>query len=113
MRRIQLVLGALAIVVTSFAAFSGPAMAQDNDYPPFYEDYPPFYNAPVNDDSPPFYDDSSPFYNDYPPFYNGDVYYDEEFYDEEFYEAVQEAQEEYREDLADIYEDSNWGWYSY
>ena len=90
MRRIQLVLGALAIVVTSFAAFSGPAMAQDNDYPPFY-----------NGDE--YYDDE----------YYDDEYYDEEFYDEEFYEAVQEAQEEYREDLADIYEDSNWGWYSY
>jgi len=29
MRRIQLLLGALAIVVTSLAAFSGPAMADD------------------------------------------------------------------------------------
>ena len=30
MRRIQLILAALAIVVASFAAFSGPAMANDN-----------------------------------------------------------------------------------
>ena len=30
MRRIQLILAALTIVVASFAAFSGPAMANDN-----------------------------------------------------------------------------------
>src|SRR5918997_5241044 len=31
MRRVKLILGALAVVVATFAAFSGPAMAADDD----------------------------------------------------------------------------------
>jgi hypothetical protein len=78
MRRIKLVLAALSVAVASFAAFSGPVLADDLDcrnakgdlircdgdlYAPYdrgsyYDDndyyYPPFYS--------PFY---SPFYNDF------------------------------------------------
>jgi hypothetical protein len=119
MRRIKLVFAALVVLVAAFVAFSGPVMAQedpncgnargdlircdgdlyapyssdddyyDNDYSPFYNDYPyPFYND--------YYD-----YSDYPYLFD----YGYGYYDEEVYEEVQEAQEEYLEDLADIYEE--------
>ena len=94
MKRIQLILAALAIVVTSLAAFAGPAMAQDIDcniannqpegipgdilrcdngdlYAPFDRDY---YNNIY--DSPYPYPDFS--YPDYSP----------SFYDEDYWEEV-------------------------
>ncbi len=94
MKRSQLILAALAIVVTSLAAFAGPAMAQDIDcniannqpegipgdiircdngdlYAPFDRDY---YNNIY--DSPYPYPDFS--YPDYSP----------SFYDEDYWEEV-------------------------
>jgi hypothetical protein len=115
MRRIHVVFAALAIVVTSFAAFSGPAMAQDDLncrdargdlircdgelYEPYYNtsgynDYPPFY-FDYNDYYPPFY---SPFYNDY-------SYMDYNDFVDEYENAV--------DDYLDDYEDSFRGYYSY
>jgi len=115
MRRIHVVFAALAIVVTSFAAFSGPAMAQDDLncrdargdlircdgelYEPYYNtsgynDYPPFY-FDYNDYYPPFY---SPFYNDY-------SYTDHNDFVDEYEDAV--------DDYLDDYEDSFRGYYSY
>ena len=84
-KRIQIILGALAIVVTSFAAISGPALAEDlncrdargdlircdgnlyspydNDDDYFYDDY--FYN---DDD---YYLDDDYFFNPYYYYYGG------------------------------------------
>jgi hypothetical protein len=79
-KRIQIILGALAIVVTSFAAISGPALAADLDcrdargalircdgelYSPYDDDGYYYYN---NDN---YWDDDyafSPFFN---PYYYG------------------------------------------
>jgi hypothetical protein len=98
MKRIQMVLAALAIVVTSLAAFSVPAMANDLDcrnakgelircdgdlYAPYdrgsyYDDndnyYPPFYS--------PF---SNPFSND---FNYGD--YDEDYFEDYFEDYLED-----------------------
>ena len=106
MRRIHVVLAVLAIVVTSFAAFSGPAMAQEDDLncrdargylircdEELYEAYNAYsYN---NDYYPPFY---SPFYSDY----------SYEDYDE-FVDEYEDAVDDYLDDL----EDSSWGYYYY
>jgi hypothetical protein len=123
MRRIKLVFATLVVLVAAFVAFSGPVMAQEDPicsnargelircdgelYAPYSSD--DYYD---NDHSP-FY--NAPFYNDYPySFYNDDYGYSDYpylfdygygYYDEEVYEEVQEAQEEYLEDLADIYEE--------
>jgi len=111
MRRIHVVFAALAIVVTSFAAFSGPAMAQDDlncrdargdlircDG----ELYEPYYNTSGYNDYPPFYFD----YNDYyPPFYNDYSYTDYDDFVDEYEDAV--------DDYLDDYEDSFRGYYSY
>jgi hypothetical protein len=99
MKRIQMVLAALAIVVTSLAAFAVPAMADDLDcrdakgdlircdgdlYAPYdnrgsyYDDndyyYPPFYT--------PFY---TPYFNDYN---YGD--YDEDYFEDYFEEYLED-----------------------
>ena len=122
MSRIKLVFATLVVLVAAFVAFSGPVMAQedlncrdargdlircdgdlyaphssddyyDNDHPPYFNDYPyPFYNDDYD------YSDHYPYLFDY----------DNGYYDEEVYEDVQEAQEEYLEDLADIYEGYNY-----
>ena len=101
MKRIQLILAALAIVVTSLAAFAGPAMAQDIDcniannqpedipgniircdngdlYAPFDRDY---YNN-IYDSPYPYPDFSYP----YPDFSYPD--YSQSFYDEDYWEEV-------------------------
>ena len=89
MKRIQMVLAALAIVVTSLAAFSVPAMANDLDcrnakgelircdgdlYAPYdrgsyYDDndnyYPPFYSPIYSPFSFPGYTDFNHGYGDY------------------------------------------------
>src|SRR5215218_8526674 len=103
MRRIHVVFAALAIVITSFAAFSGPAMAQDDlncrdargdlircDG----ELYEPYYNTSGYNDYPPFYFD----YNDY-------SYTDYDDFVDEYEDAV--------DDYLDDYEDSFRGYYSY
>ena len=100
MRRIHVVFAALAVVVTSFAAFSGPAMAQDDlncrdargdlircDG----ELYEPYYITSG--------------YNDYPPFYNDYSYTDYNDFVDEYEDAV--------DDYLDDYEDSFRGYYSY
>ena len=76
-KRIQIILGALAIVVTSFAAISGPVLADDLDcrdargdlircdrdfYSPYDDDDYYYY----------FYDDDDDFYDD---FYNDDYFF--------------------------------------
>jgi len=135
MSRIKLVLATLVVLVAAFAAFSVPAMAQEDLncrdargelircdgelYAPYnadsndYNDYPPFYYDDYNDDydyPPPFYDDYNDDY-DYPPFYSPNLF--DYGYDEGVYEDVLEAQQEYLEELADIYEDSGLEGYSY
>jgi hypothetical protein len=82
MRRIQLVLGALAIVVTSLVAFAGPAVADDLDCRDARGDlircdgelYAPHYNTSG--------------YNNYPyPFYSNDAYYgDGLFHDDSLFD---------------------------
>jgi hypothetical protein len=117
MRRIKLVFATLVVLVAAFVAFSGPVMAQEdpicsNARGELIRCDGELY-APYSSDD--YYDnDHSPFYNDYPySFYNDDYGYSDYpylfdygygYYDEEVYEEVQEAQEEYLEDLADIYD---------
>ncbi len=71
MKRIQIILGALAIVVTSFAAVSGPALAQDLDCRDARGDLircdGDLY-SPYDDDDYSFYDDDY-FYDDYNDYY--------------------------------------------
>ncbi len=73
-KRIQIILGALAIVVTSFAAVSGPALADDLDCRDARGDLircdGEFYS--------PYDDDDDYFYDDY--FYNDDYYLDDDYY---------------------------------
>ena len=92
MTRIQLVLGALAIVVTSFAAFAGPAMADDLNCRDARGDlircdgdlYVPYYNTAG--------------YNAY-AFYGDGL-----FYDDDIVEAYLEGDyEELWEETADFY----------
>jgi len=118
MRRIKLVLATLVVLVGAFAAFAGPAMADDLDcrnargelircdgelYAPFdrdsydYNDYPPFYN------------DYPPFYNDYPPFYSPS-YSD---YNYEDYDDYVDALEDEFDDFVDTIEDGYWGYYGW
>jgi|SRR5918993_3219739 hypothetical protein len=115
MRRIKLVLGALAIVVTSLVAFAGPAMAQDDlncrDARGYLircdgELYAPYNTSGYN----PY-----PYYNAYPdPFYSNDAYYGDDlfygdslFYNEDIIEAYLEGDyQELLEEAADYY--SSW-----
>jgi hypothetical protein len=76
MRRIQLVLAALVVVVSAFAAYAGPVMARDDlncrdargyfircdgqRYVP-YDRYPSYYNR--YDRYPYYYNDRYPYYN--------------------------------------------------
>src|SRR5215212_1547043 len=88
MRRIQLVLAALAIVVTAFAAFAGPVMADSPDcrnargdlircdgdlYAPYNNDgyYWNDYYAPYNN----YWDDD---YYGYNPYWYNDYYFADE-----------------------------------
>jgi hypothetical protein len=87
MRRLKSVIGALALVVASFAAFSGPATAQYNDEPPFED--PPFEDVSLS----PYCDEES------------------EYYDEELCEDLQEAEEEYQEAIMEVYEAYGYGYY--
>jgi len=84
MRRIKLVLGALAIVVASFAAFAGPAMANDLNCHDargklircdgkLYERYNRGHYDHNNVYYPPFW---YPVYNLYPYWYWGDDFGD-------------------------------------
>ena len=93
MRRILLLLAALVMVVTAFAAFAGPVMARDDLncrdargylircdgqlYTPYdrYDRYPSYYNDRY--DRYPYY------YNDRYPYYYDDDYYDDGYYDED------------------------------
>ncbi len=72
-KRIQIILGALAIVVTSFAAVSGPALAEDLNCRDARGDLircdGEFYSP---------YDDDNYFYDDY--FYNNDDYFSPYFF---------------------------------
>ena len=86
MRRVQLVLAALTLVVTALAAFSGPAMAEhlERDYGPYY----------YGDD---------------------DRYYDEEYDEyeealEEAYEDFEDAYDDYY-DYRDDYDEDYYGYY--
>ena len=73
MKRIQIILGALAIVVTSFAALSGPALAEDLDCRDARGDLircdGEFY-SPYDDD---YYNDDDFYY------YNDDYYLDDDY----------------------------------
>ena len=106
MKRIQLVLAALAIVVTSLVAFSGPAMAQNLDCRDARGDLVrcdgELY-APYNNDS---YD-----YNDYPPFYNSPFSNDYNYEDYEDYDDYLDDLEDYLDDLED--NSSSWAWNDY
>jgi hypothetical protein len=81
-KRIQLILGALAIVVTSFAAISGPALAEDLNCRDARGDLircdGEFYSPYDNDDDY-FYDDYYSFYNDdddyFSPYFFNPYYY--------------------------------------
>ena len=108
MKRIQLVLAALAIVVTSLAAFSGPAMAQNLDcrdargelvrcdgelYAPYNnDDY--YYN---NDDY--YYNNDYGYPPLYSPFYSNDGYYADDlieaYLEGDWDEFVEEAEDYY------------------
>ena len=81
MKRIQIILGALAIVVTSFAAISGPALAEDLNCRDARGDLircdGDLYSPYDNDDDY-FYDDDD-FYNDdddyFSPYFFNPYYY--------------------------------------
>ena len=82
MKRIQIILGALAIVVTSFAAISGPALAEDLNCRDARGDLircdGDLYSPYDNDDDY-FYDDDYSFYNDdddyFSPYFFNPYYY--------------------------------------
>ena len=73
MKRIQIILGALAIVVTSFAAISGPALAEDLNCRDARGDLircdGEFYSPYDNDDD--YYLDDDHFFNPYYYYYGG------------------------------------------
>ena len=77
MKRIQIILGALAIVVTSFAANAGPALAEDLNCRDARDDLircdGEFYSPYDNDDDYFFYDDD--YYLDDDHFFNPYYYY--------------------------------------
>ena len=92
MKRIQMVLAALAIVVTSLAAFAVPAMADDLDcrdakddlircdgdlYAPYYYDNDDFYFD--NDYYDRYFDDDFYFFDPYSYFFS--PYYFDDYYD--------------------------------
>ncbi len=106
MRRIRLVLGVLAVVVASFVAFSGPAMADDLDCSGARGDLircdGDLY-SPYDDDDYSYYDNPFAYYN-----YNPFIYYvDEDFVDdyEDFYEDVYDEYEDWYDDYGYFY----WG----
>ena len=103
MRRIQLVLGALAIVVTSFAAFSGPAMADDLNCRDakgdlircdgdLYAPYNNYWNG-----------------NYWNGAYWGDNWWDNSWDDDDFEDYWDDYQDAYQ-DYLDDHVDSNWSW---
>jgi hypothetical protein len=79
-KRIQIVLGALAIVVTSFAAISGPALAEDLNCRDARGDLircdGEFY-SPYDNDNEYFYDDDS--------FYDDDYYLNDDYFFNPYY----------------------------
>ena len=104
MIRIKLALATLVVLVAAFAAFAGPAMADDLDcrnargelircdgelYAPFDRDS---------------YD-----YNDYPPFYSPS-YSDYNYAD---YDDYVDALEDEFDDFVDTIEDGYWGYYGW
>lgn len=80
MKRIQIILGVLAIVVTSFAAISGPALAEDLNCRDARGDLircdGEFYSP---------YDDDDYFYDDDYYFYNDDYYLDDDDFSPYFF----------------------------
>ena len=81
MKRIQIILGALAIVVTSFAAISGPALAEDLDCRDARGDLircdGDFY-SPYNDDDGYYYYNSDNYWDDdydFSPYFFNPYYY--------------------------------------
>ena len=80
MKRIQIILGALAIVVTSFAAISGPALAEDLNCRDARGDLircdGEFY-SPYDNDNEYFYDDDS--------FYDDDYYLNDDYFFNPYY----------------------------
>jgi len=115
MRRIHVVFAALAIVVTSFAAFAGPAVADDLNCRDARGDlimcdgdpYAPYYNTSGYNDYPSFYFDFNDYY--YPPYYS--PFYNDNSYANynDFVDEYEDAVDDYLDDL----EDSSWGYYSY
>lgn len=106
MRRIKLVLSTLVVSVAAFAAFSGPAVAQELDCQDAWgyaiecggELYVPYDNAyPYYIDD---YDD-----NDYPPFYSDYDYEDYEDYDD-FVDDLEDDLDDY----LDALDEGSWGW---
>ena len=116
MRRIKLVVGALAIVVAALVALSGPAMAQQLEcrdpsgfgivcdgerYVPFDSDYYDYPDYSYGDDDDYYY---------FPPYaFNGyDYGYDSYYEDpEEYFDYLEEQVEE----LEELYEDYGYyGW---
>ena len=79
-KRIQIILGALAIVVTSFAAISGPALAEDLNCRDARGDLircdGEFY-SPYDNDNEYFYDDDS--------FYDDDYYLNDDYFFNPYY----------------------------
>ena len=80
MKRIQIILGALAIVVTSFAAISGPALAEDLNCRDARGDLircDGYLYSPYDNDDDYFYDDYS--------FYDDDYYLDNDYFFNPYY----------------------------
>lgn len=110
MKRIHVVLAALAIVVTSLAAFAGPAMADDLDCRDASGEL-------ISCDGELYtpYDDNNSYYYDYPlfsdyPLYNADPYYSDSYYNEDEYEDYLDEYEDYIEDHEDSYWMDNYYW---
>jgi hypothetical protein len=79
-KRIQIILGALAIVVTSFAAISGPALAADLDCRDARGDLircDGVLYSPYDDDDGYYYYNNDNYWDDYgfSPFYFNPYYY--------------------------------------
>ena len=115
MRRIRLVLGALAVVVASFVAFAGPAVAQDLDcrdargdlvrcdgdlYAPYDNDH--YYDDYDYDD---YYDNF--YYNPLLFYYNNPYFY---YADEDEFEDFIDEYEDFYEDVYDDYGYYYWGY---
>ncbi len=80
MKRIQIILGALAIVVTSFAAVSGPALAADVDCRDARGD---LIRCDGDLYSPYDYDDDYSFYSD--DYFDDDYYFSPYFFNPYYY----------------------------